>query len=87
MAHEEKIGTVTDYFARIGVAAVALTDGALRVGDRIRIHGHTTDVTHVIASLQVEHRAVEQAERGTEVALKVPERVRKHDTVSRVLDG
>ncbi len=84
MATEEKIGTVTDYFAKIGVAGVRLTDGDLRVGDRVRIRGHTTDFTQTVESLQIEHRAVEHAERGGEIALKVQERVRRHDEVLRV---
>jgi putative protease len=87
MATEEKIGSVTDYFAKIGVAAIVLTDGELRVGDHIRIHGHTTDVRQVVESLQLEHQAVERAERGREVALKVRDRVRKHDEVLRVREG
>jgi len=37
------IGTVSDYFARIGVAGIDLT-GPLKVGDRIRIEGHTTEL-------------------------------------------
>ena len=87
MATEEKVGTVTDYFAKIGVAGIRLADGDLRVGDTVRIHGHTTDFTQTVDSLQIEHRAVERAERGSEVALKVRERVRRHDEVLRVRDG
>lgn len=87
MSAEEKVGTVTGYFAKIGVAAIHLTDGDLRVGDQIRIRGHTTDFTQPVASLQVEHRPVELAERGAEVALKVLERVRPHDQVFRLREG
>lgn len=86
MATEAKVGTVTEYFARIGVAGVRLTDGDLSVGDRIRIRGHTTDVTQTVESLQVEHQAVTRAERGSEVALKVRDRVRRHDQVVRVTE-
>lgn len=84
MAPDEKVGTVTDYFSKIGVAAITLTDGPLQVGDRIRVHGHTTDFTQAVESLQVDHRPVPRAERGSEVAVKVGERVRKHDEVLRV---
>lgn len=87
MAPEQPIGVVTDYFARIGVAAVRLTDGDLRVGDRIRVQGHTTDFVQVVESLQVEHQPVQHASRGAEVAVKVRERVRKHDRVARVEEG
>ena len=84
MAAEEKIGTVTDYYAKIGVAAVRLTDGDLQIGDRIRFRGYTTDFTQSVESLQIEHQAVPRAERGSEVALKVRQRVRRHDQVLRV---
>ena len=87
MATDEKVGTVTDYFTRIGVAAVHLTDGDLRVGDHVRIRGHTTDFTQPVESLQLEHQAVERAERGSEIALKVRERVRRHDQVFRVQEA
>ena len=84
MATEEKVGIVTDYYAKIGVAAIKLADGVLQVGDTIRIHGHTTDLTQQVESLQVEHQPVQRAERGSQVAVKVRERVRKHDEVLRV---
>lgn len=81
MATEERVGIVDGYYAKIGVAAVRLTDGALQVGDQIRIHGHTTDFTQTVESMQVEHTPLERAERGSEIALKVRERVRLHDQV------
>jgi translation elongation factor EF-1alpha len=78
---EEKIGIVTDYLNRLGVAVIRLTDGALHVGDHVRIRGRTSELTQTVESLQVEHHAVEQALRGSEVALKVREHVRRHDEV------
>ncbi len=84
MTTEEKVGVVTDYYAKIGVAAIRLADGALQVGDTIRLRGHTTDFTQPVDSLQVAHAAVQRAERGSEVAVKVRDRVRKHDEVLRV---
>jgi len=84
MATEQKVGTVTEYYAKINVAAIKTVDGALQVGDTIHIRGHTTDLTQTVESLQTEHRPVQRAERGSEVAVKVSERVRKHDEVHRV---
>ena len=84
---EEKVGVVTDYLNRIGVAVISLTDGDLRVGDRVRIAGRETDLTQTVESLQIEHQAVEQALRGSEVAIKVQDRVRRHDQVFRVRNG
>lgn len=84
MAAEEKIGIVIDYFAKLGVAAIRLTEGGLNVGERIHIKGHTTDLLQPVESLQFDHKPVARAERGTEVAVRVRERVRKHDQVLRV---
>jgi hypothetical protein len=55
-AVEEKIGVVTDYLDRVGVAVVRLTEGDLRLGDRVRITGRTTELTQTVESLQIEHR-------------------------------
>jgi len=87
MATEEKVGAVTGYYSRIGVAAIHLTDGDLRVGDQIRIRGHTTDFIQTVDSLQVEHQGVQQAERGSTVAVKVRERARTRDQVLRLREG
>ncbi len=81
MATEEKVGVVDGYYAKIGVAAIRLTDGALQVGDQIRIRGHTTDFTQTVESIQLEHQSIQRAERGGEVAMKVRERVRLHDQI------
>jgi hypothetical protein len=52
----------------------------------VRINGRTTELTQTVESLQIEHRGVELASRGTEVAMKVQEPVRRHDQVFRVRD-
>jgi hypothetical protein len=50
-AVEEKIGVVTDYLNRVGVAVIRLTDGDLRLGDRVKITGRTTELTQTVESL------------------------------------
>lgn len=81
---EELIGTVKDYFAKIGVAGIQITAGVLQVGDTIRITGHTTDLTQQVASIQLEHQTIQRAEPGQVVGVKVKERVRQHDRVLKV---
>jgi hypothetical protein len=83
----ERCGGEDRRLNRVGVAVVRLTDGDLRLGDRVKINGRTTELTQTVESLQIEHRGVEHASRGTEVAMKVPEPVRRHDQVFRVRDG
>ncbi len=79
----EAIGSVTHYFSHLSVAAVRLTE-PLVVGDRIRIHGHTTDLVETIGSMEVDHRRVERAEPGDDVAINVKDHVREHDLIFRV---
>ena len=80
---EQAIGKVTHYFARLNVAVLSLTD-TLSVGDRIHIHGRSTDLEQTVDSMQIEHQSVTQVEPGQEVALHVVERVREDDRVYRV---
>ena len=82
---EETIGTVSDFFARPVVAAIELT-AALKVGDKIRIKGHTTDLELVVESMQINNVNVEEAKSGDSIGVKVDERVRKGDTVYKISD-
>ncbi len=80
---KEMIGTVSDFFAHPVVAAIELT-GGLKVGDKLSIQGHTTDLELVVQSMQIENSDVEQAKAGDSVGVKVPERVRTGDTVYKM---
>ncbi|HVN95264.1 MAG TPA: hypothetical protein VMT62_02450 [Syntrophorhabdaceae bacterium] len=78
---EIAIGKVVGYFAKIGVAAIQVTDKELKVGDRIKIKGHVTDFEQEVESMQAEHENVDKAEAGSDVGIKVKEKVREHDIV------
>lgn len=82
---EEIIGTVSDFFAHPVVAAIELT-GALKVGDKIHIKGHTTDLELNVDSLQIDNESVQEAKAGDSIGIKVPERVRDGDSVFKVVD-
>jgi translation elongation factor EF-1alpha len=81
---EEKVGEVMKFFSKAGVAAIKLTGGELRVGDRIKIKGHTTDFEDQIHSMQIENKPVEKAGPGEMIGIKVKDRVREKDLVYRV---
>ncbi len=81
---EVMIGKVTDYFAKIGVAALVIHSGELSLGDTIHFIGHTTDFEQKIASMQTEHQAVDSAKTGDGVGIKVKDRVRHGDKVYKV---
>jgi len=82
---EEEIGKVASYFSKIGVAAIDITKGVLKVGDKIHIKGHTTDIEQDIDSIQIEHLNVPEAKPGDSIGIKVKDRVRDHDIVYKVL--
>jgi len=81
---EIEIGKITHYFGHIQVAAIELS-GSLSVGDTIRIIGHTTNCEQKIDSIQVEHQNVSEAKPGDSIGIKLPERVRPHDKVFKIV--
>jgi putative protease len=83
---EDQVGAVIHFFGKIGVAAVRITAGEIKVGDTIHIKGHSTDFTQIIDSIQMEHGSVPSARRGDEVGIKVAEIVREHDAVYKLAD-
>ena len=82
---EEEVGKVSDFFARPVVAGIELT-GTLKAGDRLHIKGHTTDIEFVADSMQIDNVNVQEARTGDAVGIKVPDRVRRGDTVYKVPD-
>ena len=81
---EQLIGTVVHYFKGPSVAIVRLSDGELGVGDRVRFHGHTTEFTAQVGSMELNHAKVDRAKAGEEVAIQVTDRARQHDQVFKV---
>jgi putative protease len=81
---EDEIGHITHYFPKIGVAVVEITVGSLKVGETIRVKGHTSDFTQTVESLQQEHLSVPEIQKGVSAGMKVKEHVREGDKVYRV---
>jgi translation elongation factor EF-1alpha len=84
---EQKVGEVVKYFSKVGVAAIKMTDGTLRVGDRIKIKGHSTDFEDQVQSMQIDNRPVEKADAGQMIGVKVKDRVREKDLVYKITDS
>lgn len=82
---EKEVGKVMDFFARPVVAGIDMS-GTLKVGDTIHIAGHTTDIEMVVKSMQIDNAEVEQVRKGDSVGIKVPDRVRRGDTVYKVTE-
>lgn len=81
---EIRVGKVTHFFGRIGVAVLSLT-ATVRVGDTIRIRGQTTDLTQRVEFMQIAHKAVSEARPSEDVAVKVNDRVRVDDGVYTII--
>ena len=75
---------VTHYFPRIGVAAIEVTSGELRLGDVIRVLGATSNYSQEVRSMQMDHVPVESACAGQSVAIEVHDRARPNDRVFRI---
>jgi len=82
---EVEIGVIVDFFARPVVAAIELT-AELKVGDKIHIKGHTTDMEVLVNSMQIHNQSVPAAKAGDAVGIQVSDKVRHGDKVYRIVD-
>ncbi len=80
---EVEVGKISDFFARPVVAGIKMS-GTLKVGDKVHIEGHTTEMEMVVDSMQIDNVNVPEAKAGDAVGIKVAGRVRPGDTVYKV---
>lgn len=78
-----KIGKVTHYYDKIGVAVVELS-GDLAAGDTIKISGYGREFTQEVDSMQIEHETIKEAKRGQTIGLRVDEKVKENDEIYKV---
>lgn len=83
MAEEKLIGEITHYFGHIGVGIILLND-ELRVGDKIRIKGVSSEFEQTVDSMQVDHKEITMAKAGDEVGLKMGQKVRDGEQVFKI---
>ena len=77
---EKPIGKITHYYSKIGVGIIELVS-SLKVGDKIKIKGHSTEIEQNIDSMQIDHAEVSEAKKGDVIGLKVADKVREGDEV------
>ena len=77
-----EIGVVSNYFEKIGVAAIKLS-APLKVGDKIKIKGGEVEFEQTVESMQIHNDKVEEAKAGDEIGIKVSQKVRKGYKVSK----
>jgi putative protease len=83
---EQKIGIVSNYYTKISVAAVQLTDGTVSLGDTLHFLGHTTNFESKVDSIQIEHKSVATAKKGESVGIKISETARRGDKVYKIVE-
>ncbi|MBN1103702.1 MAG: hypothetical protein JXL84_09850 [Deltaproteobacteria bacterium] len=83
---EEQVGVIVKFFSKPSVAAVEVMGGGFKKGDLLHYIGHTTDFTEQVDSLEIDNKAVEEAQAGALVGIKVKERVRENDKVYKVVE-
>ncbi|MDF2956130.1 translation elongation factor-like protein [Candidatus Alkanophaga liquidiphilum] len=80
MQEKRYVGRVTHYFPKISVAVVELVSD-LKLGDRIKIEGATTDFEQEVTSMEIEKQKIEHARAGQSIGLKVINKVRENDKI------
>lgn len=78
-----KVGKVTHYFDKIGVAVVELSD-RLSAGDSIKISGKDKEFVMTVSSMQIEHESIQEAKKGNTVGMKVDQAVEEGDQIYKV---
>ncbi len=82
------LGSITNYFTKLGVAELQMQTYDLNVGDQINIIGPTTGVYEdVITELRVDLQKVEQALKGQAVSFSTKEIVRRGDKVYKLIEN
>ncbi|MFA6007488.1 MAG: hypothetical protein WC784_02470 [Candidatus Shapirobacteria bacterium] len=79
-----KVGKVTHFFDKINVAAIKVSDEAIKTGDNIRIGEFGVGIEQKIDSMQMEHKEVTEAKAGDEVGIKVISTVKSGETVYKI---
>ena len=80
------IGKGMKYFSKLGVAEFSVEANTFSVGDKMLITGPTTGVIYVTADeIHDDHGAVETAQHGTRVSIKVPQKVRPSDKLFKLV--
>ena len=79
-----KIGKVTHYYDKIGVAIVEL-DAALSNGDTVKfVRGGEDLFEQKVESMQIEHKQVDSAKKGDVVGLKADKEIKEGAEVFKV---
>ncbi len=75
---ETMVGIVDDFYSHLSVITLTL-QSPLKVGDKIHVRGHTTDMTEILESMQINHVPVTSAKVGDPIGIKAVGKCRAGD--------
>ena len=82
---DTKIGKISHYYDKIGVAVVKLSKGDLKVGDTVKLTAKDgSEFAQDVNSMQIERAAIDIAKKGDEFGLKVDKEVKTGSDVVKV---
>ena len=82
---DTKIGTITHYYDKIGVAVAKISKGDLKKGDTIKLtNKEGGEFMQEVTSMQIAHADIDIAKAGDEFGLKVDREVREKSDVVKV---
>ncbi len=83
---KKDMGQIVNYYNKVKAAEIRIWDD-LSLGDKIMIQGQTTgSITHTVDSMQIEGESVNKAEKGCNVAVAIPTKVRENDFVYKLIE-
>lgn len=83
---KKDIGQVVNYYNKVQVAEIRIWD-ELKINDKIMIQGPTTgSITHQIKSMQINKKPIQKAEKGTNVAIKIDNKLRESDHIYKLIE-
>ena len=80
---EKPLGKVVHYYDKAMVAVIRLDSDGLKVGDELRFVKFPEEFSQAIQSMQIEREAVDSAEKGQEIAVKVSQPAKEGTVVYR----
>ncbi len=76
---DTKVGNITHYYDKIGVAVVDVL-APISVGDKIKITG-SNEFKQEVASMQIEHKNVQKVKKGDQIGMKMDKPVKEKDEI------
>lgn len=80
---ETMVGVVDDFYSHLSVITLTL-QSPLKVGDKIHVRGHTTDMAEILESMQINHVPVTAAKSGDPIGIKAVGKCRAGDYLYKV---